>query len=268
MPVELVHALFLGLVAFAKTDQVGRHHAVACSQKGGQHAPVQVAPGRVAVQAQPGARGIPGPLVEGVQTQARQAGQVADVVRRPGVAGHVGKRRIGRAQSVVAQRMAGQCLGALLMAALAEKAAEQTTTFFGQHPALHLGLVVDLGMAEQVEHRACRARLGICRTVHHPRQPRMQHGAAAHGTRLQRDVEAAAVEPVVGEPLRRRAQGHDLGVGRGVVALHGGIAARGDDLAVLDHDGAHRHLTGAGGVLRLGQSQAHPVRILVEGHCY
>ena len=128
--------------------------------------------------------------------------------------------------------------------------------------------MVDFGVAKQVEHRTRRARLGVGRAVHHAREPGMQHGAAAHGAGLQRHVEAAAVQPVVAQALRRCAQGHDLGMGRGVVALHGGVAAGGDDLAVPDHDGAHGHLTSAGGGVRLGQGQAHPVRVVVQRHCY
>ncbi|MNY64762.1 hypothetical protein D3C86_2019220 [compost metagenome] len=57
-------------------------------------------------------------------------------------------------------------------------------------------------------------------------------------------------------------------MGRGVVAFDRGVAARGDDLAVLDHDGTYGHLTSAGCGLRLGQGQAHPVRIVVSGHYY
>ena len=104
------------------------------------------------MQAQPGARCVARALVQVVQTQARQTGQVAEVVGSPGVARQVGKSRIGRTQGVVTQRVAGQCLGTLLTAALRKKVAQQTATFFGQHPALHLGLVVDLGMPKQVEH--------------------------------------------------------------------------------------------------------------------
>ena len=104
------------------------------------------------MQAQPGARCVAGALVQIVHAQARQTGQVAEVVGSPGVARQVGKRRIGRSQGVVTQRMAGQRLNTLLAAALRKKVAQQAATFFGQHPALHLGLVVDLGMPKQVEH--------------------------------------------------------------------------------------------------------------------
>ena len=220
------------------------------------------------MQAQPCAAGIARAFIQVVQTQARQTGQVAEVVGSPGVAGQVGKRRIGRAQGIVTQRVAGQCLGALLAAALRKKAAQQATTFFGQYPALHLGLVVDLGMPKQVEHRACRPGLGFHRAIHHPRQPRVQHGATAHGAGLQRDVQAAAVQPVVAQALGCRTQGDDLGMGRGVMVLHRGIAASGDDLTVLDHDGAHRHLARAGCGLRLGQGQSHPVRVVGHFHYY
>ena len=36
----------------------------------------------------------------------------------------------------------------------------------------------------------------------------------------------------------------------------------------IAHEGAHGHLTRLRGCLRLGQGQAHPVQIMVKGHCY
>ena len=48
---KLVRALFFVLVALAKADQIGRHHAVAGLGEYGNHVPVQIAPRRVAMQA-------------------------------------------------------------------------------------------------------------------------------------------------------------------------------------------------------------------------
>ena len=93
----------------------------------------------------------------------------------------------------------------------------------------------------------------------------MQHGAAAHGAGFERHIEGAAVQPVVAERLRRRAQGHDLGVGGGVVAIDGRVAAGGDHATVLHHDRAHRHFAGVGRRAGFGQRLAHEVRVVESG---
>ena len=203
-----------------------------------------------------------------MQTQPRQAGQVAHVTGCPRVARQVGKSRIGCAQRIVTQWMPGQGLGLLLTAALAKKCAQWLATFFGQHPALHLRLVIDLREVKKVEHRTRRAGFGLGGAIHHARQAGVHHGAAAHGARLQRHVQRAPIEPVVAQPLRRRPQRDDLGMGRGVVVLQRCIAASGDHLAIFDHHGAHRDFTRARRQLRLREGKAHPLHIRVQTHHY
>jgi len=59
--------------------------------------------------------------------------------------------------------------------------------------------------------------------------------------------------------LRRRAQGEDLGVGRGVVGADGAVAGSRDDLAGggIDDQRAHGRLAPLGGGLRLAKGDAH-----------
>ena len=268
VPVKAVGTFLLGLVALAKADQVGGNDAVAGLHKDRQHVPVQVAPGRVAVQAQPGDGRIARAFVEVVQAPTRQRGQVAHVVRCPGVAGQAGKARLGRAQRIVAQWVGGQRLAALLLAAGAEELGQQRPAFLRQHPALHLGVVVEQGLGKQIHHRSGRAGLGVCCAVHHARQPRVQERTAAHGTGLQRHIERAVLQPVVAQLLRRRPQSDDFGMGCGVVPCHRGVAASGNQLVATHQHGAHRHLACLRCSLRLRQSQAHPVLILHKVHCY
>ena len=54
-------------------------------------------------------------------------------------------------------------------------------------------------MIEHREHRSGRARLGIGGGEDQAIDARMDHGSSAHGTRLEGDVESAAVEPVIAE---------------------------------------------------------------------
>ena len=255
VPAEGVRALLLRLVAFAEADQIGRHHAVAGGGEDGDHVPPQVAPRRVAVQAQPSARGVGRAFVQVMQAQAGQRRQIADVVRHPRVAGQVVERRVGRAQRVVAQR-------ADVHAARLEEVAQQRRRLVGQHAALHLRVVVQARFGEQVQHRAGGAGLGVGRAEHHAPHPRVQHGAGAHGAGLQRHHQRAAVEPVVAQRGRGGAQRHDLGVRARVVRADGGIAPGGDHAPVLHHHRAHRHLARGGGGAGFGQRQAHGVGII------
>ena len=264
MPVEAVGGFFLGFVAAAEADQVRRHHAVAGLREGRQHGLPAMAPARAGMQQQPGAGGVARAFVQVVQAQAGQRGQIAHVMRRGAV--QMGERGVGRAQRVLAQRVGGQLLRPLGAAAVAEEVAQQCTAFIGQHAALHRGLVVETRLGEQVDHRARSAGLGIRRAVDHARQARVQHGAAAHGARLQRDVERAAVEPVVGELRRAGAQRGHLGMRRGVVPGDGGIAPGGDHLPIAHQHGAHGHLARLLRGARLGDGLAHPVGVVGFAH--
>ena len=190
-----------------------------------------------------------------MQAQAGQRRQVADVVRRPRVAGQIGEGAVGRAQRVVAQR-------ADVHAARLEEVAQQRRRLVGQHAALHLRVVVQARFGEQVQHRAGGAGLGVGRAEHHAPHPRVQHGAGAHGAGLQRHHQRAAVEPVVAQRGRGGAQRHDLGVRARVVRADGGIAPGGDHAPVLHHHRAHRHLARGGGGAGFGQRQAHGVGII------
>ena len=89
----------------------------------------------------------------------------------------------------------------------------------------------------------------------------MQHGAAAHGAGLQGDVERAVLQPVVAQLLCCSAQSDDFSMRRRVVALHRSVAPGGNYLALAHHHGAHGHFAVLRRRTRLGQRQAHPVRI-------
>ena len=88
-----------------------------------------------------------------------------------------------------------------------------------------------------------RAGLGLRCPEHERPNPRMHHRADAHETRLDRDVQRRAGEPVVADPLARRAHRHDLGMRGGIVRLARLIVAPADDVAVEDDDAADWYLS-------------------------
>ncbi len=258
VPGQRVRGFLLGLVTAAESDQVGHDHAVAGSQPDRQHVPEQVAPAAGAVQAQPGAGRIARPLVQVVHAQARQGRQVADVARGPGPVRQAGKARVRRAQRVVPQGMGGARMGAPGLAPRLEEAAQQRAALLRQNAALDARMVVQCRLREQVHHRTRRAGLGVGGAVHHPVQPGVQHGAAAHGAGLQRHVQRAAVEPVVAQAPGRGPQRHDLRMCRGIVAGDGRIAAPCYQFAAADHHRAHGNLAARGGLCRFLQRDPHP----------
>ncbi len=83
------------LVRAAEPDQVGGHGPEPTLDQAGHDVPVQVGPGRLAVQQQDGPRGAGGSLVEVVQAQAVGQGHVAGF---EGVSGQVAEPCIGRAE--------------------------------------------------------------------------------------------------------------------------------------------------------------------------
>ena len=87
----------------------------------------------------------------------------------------------------------------------------------------------------------------------------MQHGAGAHGTRLQGNKELATVQPVVAQHLRGGTQGFNFRVSGGVVELDWGVGTFCKQLAAgVDDYGANRdfsaQLTGFGQL----ESMTHP----------
>ena len=107
--------------------------------------------------------------------------------------------------------------------------------------------MVDLRRCKQIQHRSRRASARIRQRIHHLRQPRVQHGATAHRTGLQRYIERAAFKAVVAQGLRSLAHGLDLGMGRGIVALYALIVTSSQNRAPVwrDHDGTHRYFSHA-----------------------
>ena len=95
---EGIEAFVRRLVGAAEPEEVGRDDARAARQKRRQHAPVEIAPRRLAVQAQE--RALARPLVDVREPQPGEAGEVLDVARRAGKTGQRGEALLGRAEDL------------------------------------------------------------------------------------------------------------------------------------------------------------------------
>ena len=85
----------------------------------------------------------------------------------------------------------------------------------------------------------------------------MEHRAAAHGTRLQRDVKLAVVQPVVAQSEGRRTQRHDFGMCRRIMAVDRCVAPYTNHMPVAHNNRSHWNLARGRGQTGLLERQPH-----------
>src|SRR5262245_18994848 len=90
MEVEGVCRVVSGLIRATETKNIGCDNAAARREKVWNHTPIEVSPGRLAVQAEKYRRRC-WSLVEIGHRQTAEARQIIDAVRAPGTAGQIGK---------------------------------------------------------------------------------------------------------------------------------------------------------------------------------
>ena len=92
----------------------------------------------------------------------------------------------------------------------------------------------------------------------------MHQRARAHRARLLRHVQIALIQPPIADHTLRLRDRQHLRMGRRILQrLHLVVSPR-DDFALVDDDGADRHLLLGGGALCLAQGLAHEVGVTVE----
>ena len=116
-------------------------------------------------------------------------------------------------------------------------------------------------MVHDGEDGAAGAGFGIGSGVDQAGDAGVEDSAGAHGAGFERDVESAAFvvfieEAIVFEGAAGVAEGDDLGVGGGVVFAEDAVLAMGDDLALVDDDGADRDFAGGFGGAGFGDGGA------------
>jgi len=100
--------------------------------------------------------------------------------------------------------------------------------------------MVHAGMAEHVQQRTCRTGFFIRRAIHHRADPAVDHGAGAHDARFEGDIERGVQQAVVLQHQSTLAQGHDFGMGGGIVTSNRAIPAFANHLVIVDQHGANR----------------------------
>lgn len=153
---------------------------------------------------------------------------------------------------------AGGVLGRLEpKAQVLEELPDQGLALRGEDIPGDLALVHQLLVVHDVEQGPAAAGLVGAGPDDHPIDPRLFDRPGAHGAGLQGAVEGAAVEAPVPDDLSRPPDRRDLRVGEGRVVGVPAVVAPADDPAMVDDDGADRHLPQGHGLFRLAQGFPH-----------
>ena len=152
-------------------------------------------------------------------------------------------------------------LQGLFSSPAAEEFLHQCAAFFFQHAGSHFDAMIQEISIADLEATSDRARAFVWCAVNQTSDTRLNQGAGAHRTWLDRRVNNNAGEPVVTELLRGLAQGDDFSVGGGIAVCAGAISGDGDEFIAADNTSADRHLTATSGFSSRGQRLPHPALI-------
>src|ERR1700752_2332878 len=106
-----------------------------------------------------------------------------------------------------------------------EESAHEGTTLLREDAGIDYGVMVEAGLAKEVDDAATGAGLGVGCAEYHARHSGMHQRAGAHGTRLERDVEDGARQAIIADALRSCAQRLDLCVSSRIAERDGQVVA-------------------------------------------
>jgi hypothetical protein len=112
-------------------------------------------------------------------------------------------------------------------------------------------------MPDQIPDGSAHPRLVVVGAEHQLADLGEHDRPGALRARLERHVEGAAVQSVGAERLERALDREQLGVGRGIAAVHGFIVRPRDDPIALHDDGADGHFVQARRMPRLFERRRH-----------
>ena len=152
---------------------------------------------------------------------------------------------------------------ALFLATLAKKVGEERAALFSEQAGVDIDLVVELRMVHDGEDAAAGSGFGVGGGVDEAGDAGVEDGSSAHGAGLERGVEDAVFEAVVGEMTARFAEGDDLGVGCRVAVAEDSILASANDFSVVNDYCAYGNFAGGFGSVGFGDGG---VEMLEVGH--
>ncbi len=134
----------------------------------------------------------------------------------------------------------------------------------GEDAGGNLDLVVEPRVGKDFEAGAYCPAAGVVGAIYKAGHASLDHGASAHAAGLDGDVQGGVGEAVVAEEVSGFANDHHFRVGRGVGVADRAIAGAGEDLAVVDKDGADGDFTGGCGGASFFDGQLHELDVGVH----
>jgi hypothetical protein len=119
-------------------------------------------------------------------------------------------------------------------------------------------------VAQKVVARANGTSLFVERSDHETRDSRVEEGARAHGTRLERGVDRHVVETPLATLSRYFAQRHYLGVSSRVVIELSTIFASPDNQTIGDDHATNWDIVVPSSARRLGQGLSHEAFVVIH----
>lgn len=121
--------------------------------------------------------------------------------------------------------------------------------------------MVQARVGEDFETGADGAAFGVVGAVDEARDAGLDDGACAHAAGLDSDVERGTGEAVIVQKARGLAKDNNFGMGGGVAIADGAVTGTGEDLAVVDEDGADGDFSGCSCAARLGEGFLHELDV-------
>lgn len=152
----------------------------------------------------------------------------------------------------------------LAAAGLGEEIFENGDAVIAKNARTDVATVIEVVGLEEIPEAAGGAAFDIWATENDAADAGVDDGASAHGAGLFGDIEIAVGEAPVAEDALGLGEGEHFGVGGGVFEGFDLVPGTGDDLAVVDDDGADGHFVLGGGAAGLSERFTHEVVIAVE----
>ena len=143
------------------------------------------------------------------------------------------------------------------LSAFGEKVRQERRTFSSQNAVLERRVVVEARVGAHVVESGGGTGLRVSRTEDKTADAGIQQRPGTHHAGLQGDHQSAVVETPASESSRGVAQCKHLGVRSGITGLFAFVVARGNHLAVVQHNGSDGNVTMGNGCSGLRECFAH-----------
>jgi hypothetical protein len=142
-----------------------------------------------------------------------------------------------------------------------KKFAQKTCGLISQNATHDFHPMVRSGVVEDFKCGACGSRLWVIGSEDQALDSCVGNRACTHRTRLNRNIDRAAQEPVIGELAACAAQRQSLGVRGRIAQVNGPIVSARDQASLINHNSPHWNLTLGCGPFGFAEGGMHPLDV-------